>query len=84
MGKIGFAYGQDADDDELDNSEEQKHEPKKKSHITKKKQQHHDNKLKQTRLIFTPKEESSVPMAGMKRTSPDSPNQFNPDETISD
>ncbi len=77
MGQIGF--GQVLDDEE--SSEMIKHGSKKKVPQAKKKHHHpHDSKLKQTRLIFTPKEDSSANIAGQKRAYPESPNQFNQDD----
>jgi GTP-sensing pleiotropic transcriptional regulator CodY len=80
MGNIGYVFDEDEDEDH--NAEERivesKHNPSKKKKSAKKmKETTENNKFKQTRLIFTPKEES---MTGQKRLHTDSPKEFNEDE----
>lgn len=80
MGNMAYAYDDDDEEDQNgdDRIEESKHhQVKKKKSAKKMKETTENNKLKQTRLIFTPKDQG---MTGHKRPHPDSPKEFNDDE----
>ena len=80
MGNIGYVFDEDEEEDQ-DGEErivESKYNPSKKKKTAKKmKETTENNKFKQTRLIFTPKDD---PITGQKRLHTDSPKQFNDEE----
>ncbi len=77
MGNIGYAYDDDEEDQNFEDriEESKNHQSKKKKSAKKMKETTENNRLKQTRLIFTPKDDQV--MTGHKRAHPDSPKEFN-------
>ena len=73
MGNIGYGYDEDEEDDQIGEekiAESKQNHSKKKKSAKKMKETTENIKFKQTRLIFTPKDDA---LAGQKRLHSDSP-----------